>query len=135
MLLAVTYFAMAKSLLVFPKAYRSSESFLAEGNIICVKGRVTLGQSSAEIIAESVTPYIADEKGYRGKQLYVRAKVDEKNSLSEILKKYPGRNSVAICFPEMNRTVKTQEGLNVRMCSSLEEDLVSLLGRENVVFK
>ena len=122
-------------LLVFPKAYRSSESFLAEGNIICVKGRVTLGQSSAEIIAESVTPYIADEKGYRGKQLYVRAKIEEKNGLSEILKKYPGRNSVAICFPEMNRTVKTQEGLNVRMCSSLEEDLVSLLGRENVVFK
>ena len=122
--------------LVFPKTFAECEQILQKEAIVCVSGRVTVGQGQGpEIIAQRIEPYVPDDAEYAGKKLYIRIKKDQKDAALALLRRYPGRNPVWVHLAETKRTYQTKPPLTVRMTRQCADELTALLGEENVKFR
>ncbi len=119
--------------IVFPNVYERNLEYLAEDEIVLVRGKVSLSDiDEAQIIVESIRPI----KKPSNKKLYLR--LDSKNDLErfrqvkEQLENYSGNIPVYLYFQKENQSLVAEERLWVRESEGLKEALREILGFESV---
>lgn len=124
--------------LVFPNTLREAEHILKADNIVYVTGKISVGQNGAELLVESVRPYVPDEVAFAGKQLFLKLAEEEPADLegvARITRKYPGKNSVIVYEEATKQKFQLSNARGVCYNTQLLEELEEYLGKENVVMK
>ncbi|MEG1393438.1 MAG: DNA polymerase III subunit alpha [Christensenellaceae bacterium] len=126
------------NVIVFPTVFTESEHILKTDNIVKISGKVTVSAQGIELLAENVRKYVPDDAFYAGKQLYVKLAKDVPcniDGLMQIIKDYPGNNSVVVYVEAKEQKYKLCGTRSVAYSAKMAEQLKAYLGEENVIFK
>jgi len=114
----------------FPQIYERYAPLIFEDSLIILKGRLSEKNNVMTVIAEEILPF----SGQKPKEkLYL--KLERRDLLSRvtaILKKHGGQIPVYVYFPDKKETSLASKNLWVTLTNGLQEELISLLGEENV---
>jgi len=117
---------------VFAKIYQSCSSYLKEGELVVVEGRVDTTSDPPKIVAGQISPFSVLEK--KGGDFHIRIdpgswKKDKLEKLKEILQQRKGKNPVYLHFQD-----KSGEGVVIKSRSlkvDFSEEVISQI--ENLV--
>ncbi len=126
-------------LIVFPRLYKSCMEYLAEDNIIVVRGRLSLREDEeAKIVCDSIEPLSVNVKDRDSDKLYLRIPKDSPSDILDEIKAIlrsgdRGNVPVFICFEEGNKKpMMAGRDLWVMKNGALLERLKELLGDTHI---
>ncbi|MFA6809402.1 MAG: OB-fold nucleic acid binding domain-containing protein, partial [Eubacteriales bacterium] len=129
--------------LIFPRVFPEVVN-LGNDDIVVIKGRYYINEDEKKIFAESITPIDKykdqrrEQSGRVKKKLFIKLMVEEKeliNKIFNILKKYSGENSVLFYIEETKQLFDAGRKYYVNDSALLENELIVLLGNNNVKWK
>lgn len=140
--------------IVFPKVLERYRAVLGEGQILCIKGQISLKDEDIKILAQTVlTPEDALKSASKGKteiketkkspnlqsisKIFLR--LEKKGSKIEgrtiaLLKIFPGSVPVFFYYKDTEKLFRA-EGLSATLSPTVYGELCALLGQENVGLK
>lgn len=129
----------AVEVLVFPSTYPTVAAILKEGDVVLVKGRISLREESPKIIAGDIKPIDEVYKAIKSINVDLSAVGEEAlKSLKEKLLLYPGKVPVYLSLDTKSYKsvqILVGEDLYVSVTEPLMEDLKSLLGEDRFSLK
>lgn len=143
---------------VFPNTYKCYRELIAEDKIVLIKGRISIREDDNVSILSEEIKSIDDESPFQkkniynkksvlegtGKKLYIKidsmSNKEVLNKIIKILERHIGRDQVII-FPidenidVSNKKTYTLSSMGVYSSRNLEEDLKTILPKENIVIR
>ena len=130
---------------LFPKVLDSTNANIQENDVIIVKGKVSLKDDSATLVAENVWDINSDEaknmlrqKTQKGTGLYVRFKNKQAESVSrvmQILAQYNGQMPVYFYFEEEKQKMMAPEKMWVNDNDDMFNRIELIVGKGNIAYK
>ncbi len=127
--------------LVFPKAFVTTEKHIRKDAIVCVKGRVSLREDRPKIIANDIIPLDEVQKRYTQAiiiNLDAGIGEDSMTRLKTVLESHPGTAPVYLHFKMADGKrfeISVEEKLKVEPSDILTTEIEKLLGDGVVTFK
>ncbi len=131
------------SVVAFPREFERLGHYILEGEILYLEGNVQIdsfgGQEEKKLIVRTIKPI--DEIGEMGIfKVYILVEEERKHLLGElkrIVMRHPGSQHVILALEEdgNKKRVDLGERYNVSSSKLFVEEVVSLLGRDNIVIK
>lgn len=131
------------SVVAFPKEFERLGHYILEGEILYLEGNVQIdsfgGQEEKKLIVRTIKPI--DEIGEMGIfKVYILVEEERKHLLGELKKivvRHPGSQHVILALEEDGNKKRVELGdrYNVSSSKLFVEEVVSLLGRDNIVIK
>ncbi|MBP1571158.1 MAG: hypothetical protein J6C76_04610, partial [Oscillospiraceae bacterium] len=131
--------------ILFPKVLDSTNALMQENNVIIAKGRVSLKDDSATLVAENVWDINSDDakhmlmqKTQKGTGLYVRFKNKQSASVSKvmhILGQYNGHLPVYFYFEEEKQKMMAPEKMWIYENSDMFNKIELIVGKGNIAYK
>ncbi|MCJ7857064.1 DNA polymerase III subunit alpha [Lachnospiraceae bacterium NSJ-143] len=128
---------------IFPNVYSYCQNFISPGSIVLVKGKADVpSDSDGKIIAEEITPLLADEDGGQTPEITVPdklfLKVEDMKKLErtdKLLRSFPGDIPVVVKVEETGKVMKAARDSFASDDEILLDGLKMLLGDGNVVMR
>ncbi|WP_335872233.1 DNA polymerase III subunit alpha [Bacillus sp. 2205SS5-2] len=126
---------------VFPDAYRTYGHLLKEGISLFLKGHVDQRHDKKQFIVQTVTNMEeATALVQHQQKLFIRipSTLDEKSvaeELQSVLLKFKGNTPVVIYYEKEERTVQLSKQNFVKLLPSLSDELIGMIGKDNIVIK
>ncbi len=131
--------------ILFPKVLDSTNANMLENDVVIVKGRVSLKEDQASIVAENVWDINSEDakqmlaqKTNKGSGLYIRFKNKNVNILGnvkQVLQEYSGQMPVYFYFMEEKQKMIAPEKLWVYENIDMFNKLELIAGKGNVAYK
>ncbi|MCC8013919.1 MAG: DNA polymerase III subunit alpha [Eubacterium sp.] len=119
-------------IIVFPNVYEKFNKYIAEDSVILVEGTSQLSENQPpKVLADKIIPY--EELENRCSALWLKLDKQTKDiptEIKQIMRANPGRTPVKIYYQDTKRLMTVSKGISLN--SNAYDDLVLLLGRENV---
>lgn len=126
-------------ILLFPKLLQTSSSFIAENEVITVRGKLSVqGEQDVKIIADEILPIKYAEFETETKKLFVRLPSKESKQYQaavSLLSANRGRVPCVLYFQDTGKSVSTKGSFDVDPSDTVLGKLRQMLGNENVVLK
>ncbi len=123
---------------VFDKAYAMYKNHLTDSKPVMLSGRITEREDrDTEIICEKIEPvpdnFEASRKYDKGLYLKIKSINSEAfERVKSILSRYNGKTEVYIICTDTNKKLKAPQALFINYNNDLENELATVLGKDNV---
>ncbi len=123
--------------IVFPDTYSRYMQYIAEDNIILLKGRASISEDQpAKIICESITPYENIEDSDKTLWLKLPKGSHKKTEdITDVLSRHRGNSKVIIYIEETGKKLYADVNNYVKIDNALVERLKDMLGNGCVVIR
>ena len=131
--------------ILFPKVLDTTNANMLENDVVIVKGRVSLKDDSATLVAENVWDVNSDDakhmlmqKTQKGTGLYVRFKNKQAHSVGkvmQILGEYSGKLPVYFYFEEEKQKMLAPEKLWIYDNNDMFNKIELIVGKGNIAYK
>ena len=131
--------------ILFPKVLDTTSANMLENDVVIIKGRVSLKDDSATLVAENVWDINSDDakamlnnKTQKGNGLYIRFKNKNVQSLGrvrQILEEYNGHMPVYFYFEEEKQKLLAPEKLWVYENHDMFSRIELIVGQGNIAYK
>lgn len=122
-------------IILFPKDYQNCKEALVVDKAVYVSGRASVSEESGKLIAERLVPMDQVEKELWIQMDKLQNFHEKQESLYEIIRQYPGNDSIIIFLRETKQYKKLPSYQNIKGDSSAYEELKKLFGEKNVVIR
>ena len=123
--------------MLFSKLYARYKDIAKEDTLVTVKGKLSIRDGkSPVVIAESLTPWEKPLQVAQNSTVYLRfdtKDIDLYDKVKKITSSYPGKSSVIIKCTSSNKAFSFNTKVDVN--NYLKNELIGLLGEENVIIK
>lgn len=126
------------TIILFPDIYRKVSRLCKEGALLRVKGKAEWKGDQLNVIANTVEMLTEKKEAHKGLFLRIRDMDHDRNKLQKILAIVSKRNGavpVIIYDPVTERKEKLKSRFNVQPDEELLNELIEVLGKENVFLK
>ncbi len=131
--------------ILFPKVLDNTDANLLENDVVIIKGKVSLKDDSATMIAENVWDINSEqaksmllEKKQKGRGLYIRFKNKNVQGLGDvrrILEEYTGDIPVYFYFSDEKQKLLAPKKIWIYDNSEMFARIETIVGKENIAYK
>ena len=126
--------------MIFNRGYTKYRDYLVEDNLVTVRGKLSIRDGkSPVVIAEAIIPWEKkeeEEPKRENQKLYLRFNTQNEevyNNVKKITASYPGQTQVIIKCSASNKAFSFNTKVEIN--NYLKNELIGLLGEENVIIK
>ena len=126
--------------MIFNKGYMKYRDLLMEDNLVTIRGKLSIRDGkSPVVIAEAIIPWekkTKEEPKRENQKLYLRFNTQNEevyNNVKKITASYPGQTQVIIKCSASNKAFSFNTKVEIN--NYLKNELIGLLGEENVIIK
>ena len=122
---------------IFPELYDSCAHILRTGEVLLVRGRISIKDEVPKLLAEAVFP-AATLSETQQHTLYINIRSDDMQRISavtELLHRYKGMSSVRLCYMDNRKVVRINGLRGIRICTDLTANLTKICGKSNIIIK
>ena len=126
--------------MIFNKGYMKYRDLLMEDNLVTIRGKLSIRDGkSPVVIAEAIIPWekkTEEEPKRENQKLYLRFNTQNEevyNNVKKITASYPGQTQVIIKCSASNKAFSFNTKVEIN--NYLKNELIGLLGEENVIIK
>ena len=126
--------------MIFNKGYMKYRDLLMEDNLVTIRGKLSIRDGkSPVVIAEAIIPWEKkeeEEPKRENQKLYLRFNTQNEevyNNVKKITASYPGQTQVIIKCSASNKAFSFNTKVEIN--NYLKNELIGLLGEENVIIK
>jgi DNA polymerase III subunit alpha len=128
--------------IAFPDVYRRFTSFLSQGKLALLEGKIEVRDEKRQFIIQQVfeIEQWLSNKSTKQPVLYLKIVKDQQDeqalqNINRLLRDYKGSAGVVLYYEATRKTVRLGEANNVNPTPALLQSLRQLLGEQNVVLK
>ena len=127
---------------VFPNVLKKMATILQQGNILVVEGKVEERQGKIQFIVQNgqdIKEAIHSIPANKSK-LYLKIPkeqetVEHLQNLKEVIRKYPGTINVILYYESSRKSIGLEKSLLIEPSEQCIEELIKMIGNENVFLK
>lgn len=126
--------------MIFNRGYTKYRDYLIEDNLVTIRGKLSIRDGkSPVVIAEAIIPWEKkedDEPKCENQKLYLRFNTQNEevyNNVRKITASYPGQAQVIVKCSASNKAFSFNTKVEIN--NYLKNELIGLLGEENVIIK
>ena len=123
--------------ILFPELYDSCSRTLKQGELMLIRGRISLKDENPKLIAESV--FQAGQLPESPKRtLYINlhsADTVRIAAATELLRGFAGTSAVRLCYMDSRKVFRPNGIRGVRICTDLTTKLAKICGKSNIIIK
>ena len=127
---------------VFPNVLKKMATILQQGNIVVVEGKIEERQGKIQFIVQKgqdIKEAIHSIPANKSK-LYIKIPkeqetVEHLQNLKEVIRKYPGTINVILYYESSRKSIGLEKSLLIEPSEQCIEELIKMIGNENVFLK
>jgi DNA polymerase-3 subunit alpha len=127
---------------VFPNVLKKMATILQQGNIVVVEGKIEERQGKVQFIVqkgqdikEAIHSIPANKSKLYLKIPKEQETVEHLQNLKEVIRKYPGSINVILYYERSRKSIGLEKSLLIEPSEQCIEELIKMIGNENVFLK